>query len=54
MKATIILRLNTAGPCRSMICEAFLRLVDGSVDGFAGPQPDIFYNRDDVVVGKAI
>jgi hypothetical protein len=23
-----------ARPCRSMICEAFLRLVDGSVDGF--------------------
>ena len=27
-------RLNIARPCRSMIYEIFLRLVNGSVDGF--------------------
>jgi hypothetical protein len=54
MKTTITLRHNTARPCRSMICEAFFVWVDGNVDGFAGPQPEIFYNRDDVVVRKAI
>ena len=32
----VVPHLNTARPCRSMICEAFLRLVDSSVDGFGG------------------
>jgi len=51
MKTTITLRLNTARPCRSMICEAFLRLVDGSVDGFGNRQV-VNYQAAGLILGK--
>jgi len=49
--STIKLHPNTTRPCRSMICEAFLRLIDESFDGFENLQV-VNFQAAGLILGK--